>query len=384
MRYAAPLLAILLAALASTGCAKPAARTQDPGSAAPGPVVPLPTLAAPAATCAKGAPLTLHFYDVGQALAVLVDLPDGRHVLVDAADDPRREGCGEVCARAHAHLLDRLRADLRGAPIDLLWITHPHSDHVGGAAGVLERFPVAVYVDNGRDGGKAEVRRAREAAAAHGAQVRVVDPEHAADPRLDEPGSREPQTTRGSSCVTLTPVVPSAWPRGCREDENECSIALRIDAGASSVLLTGDAEHAEEARLDPGGPVTLLQVGHHGSDTSTSASLLARLRPRYAVISAGRPGEGLNADYCHPRARVVERLTRALGGETTRPLRAFDGVRCETDRGADPRARGADQGARGGTGGWIDVPASDRLWATERDGDVVLATTGDGVFRRVR
>jgi competence protein ComEC len=314
--------------------------------------------------------MTLHFYDVGQGLSVLVDLPDGRHVLVDAGDGPRREGCGDVCAHAHSHLLERLHADLGSAPIDMLWITHQHSDHIGGAPDVLTSLPVTLYVDNGRDSRKGEVRRAREAAAARGTPVRVVDPAHP-DPPL-----------RGSPNVGLVPVVPPAWPRSCDGhggDENECSIALRIDYCRSSALLTGDAEREEEKLLEPGRPVTLLQVGHHGSDTSTSAAFLGKVRPLYAVISAGKRDEGLNRDYCHPRARVVQRLSRVLdadavaagqpasggdaGGAT---LMAFDGTRC--DRATDSE--------------WVSVPVSDRLWATERDGDVVLVTTGDGVWRR--
>jgi hypothetical protein len=107
--------------------------------------------------------MTVHFYDVGQALAVLVDLPDGRHVLVDAGDNPHRAECDD-CATKHEHLIAKLRSDLAGAPIDLMWITHQHSDHIGGAPDVLGMFKVGTYVDNGRDPGKAEVRRAHEAA----------------------------------------------------------------------------------------------------------------------------------------------------------------------------------------------------------------------------
>jgi hypothetical protein len=74
----------------------------------------------------------------------------------------------------------------------------------------------------------------------------------------------------------------------------------------------------------------------------------------------------MNREYCHPRAIVLKRLTRVQGGSGVRTLRAFDGERCD-------RAQPSD---------WIDVPVSDRLWATERDGDVVLVTTGDGRFVR--
>ena len=160
--------------------------------------------------------------------------------------------------------------------------------------------------------------------------------------------------------------MPPAWPPACAHDANECSIALRIDFCASSVVFTGDAEHEEEALLDAHGHVSLLQVGHHGSETSTTPGFLAKLRPRYAVISAGKPREGLNVEYCHPRAVVVKRLTTLLGGPGSKAIRAFDGDRC----------------AGSVAGDWVDVPASDRLWATERDGDVVLSTSGDGEFER--
>jgi competence protein ComEC len=70
---------------------------------------------------------------------------------------------------------------------------------------------------------------------------------------------------------------------------------LRIDYCASSVLFTSDAEALEEADLAIDAPVTLLQVGHHGSKTSSSAAPLHRAQPKYAVISAGKVGEGVSA-----------------------------------------------------------------------------------------
>src|SRR4051794_19015519 len=101
---------------------------------------------------------------------------------------------------------------------------------------------------------------------------------------------------------------------GCAKNANICSIALLIDYCSSSVLFTGDAEAIEEADLAIDAPVTLLQVGHHGSKTSSTPTLLDRTKPKYAVISAGKPGEGTNATYCHPRKETVDALTGILGG----------------------------------------------------------------------
>lgn len=62
-------------------------------------------------TCG-GPKMTVHFYDVAQALAALVDLPNGKHILLDTGDDAARTGCGEPCQTAHQHLMAKLQSDL--------------------------------------------------------------------------------------------------------------------------------------------------------------------------------------------------------------------------------------------------------------------------------
>jgi competence protein ComEC len=306
--------------------------------------------------CGAKIPMRVRFYDVGQALATLVTLPDGRHILVDAGERPARAGCGTVCRTKHEHLLDELEHDLGGDPISMLWVTHQHSDHVGGTPGVLEKFKVEVYVDNGQALGKTQVKTARALARARGAELVAVDP---AQPRSPIRGS--------GPALKIRPVLPAAWTSDCEDEPNSCSIGLRIDYCQSSVLFTGDAEADEEQDLEPYGKVTVLQVGHHGSDTSSSSDFLAKVSPKYAVISTADRGEGLNKTYCHPRAATVAALNSALGGEASATVAAFDGsVSCTKATDAT----------------WRSIPTSERMWVTSRDGDVTLTTTGDGVFVR--
>ena len=344
-----------------------------------------PSAAHASTACVKGATLKVHFYDAGQALSALVTLPDGRRWLVDAGESPTRTGCGGACEAWHEGVMAGLRRDLGGLRLDGLWITHQHSDHLGGAPDVLRTFGAALYVDNGvvsgthahtraHDGAQSGAHDvaggvhdtvtnvARRAASESGARLRVVDPDHADTPIASSPS------------VTITPIVPIKWPARCPSDPNACSIALRIDYCESSILFTGDAPSDEESALDTRGEVTLLQVGHHGSDTSTSAAFVRRLAPRYAVIASGKPDEGTNKGYCHPRATTVRTLTAAMGGAGKGTVRSYDGKRCD--------AAHADAAGTADGNGWIDVPSSDHLWATARDGDVELRTIGDGVFSR--
>lgn len=306
--------------------------------------------------CDGGKKLTVHFYDVGQALSVLVELPDGKHVLIDTGDSRNPAGIEKMLAG--------LKGDLNGAPIDVLWITHQHSDHIGGAVKVLDQFEVLHYVDNGT-GGKpsntsqqiaAEVVKTRAKAKAKQVPIAFVDLTHRNSP-LPE-----------SKLYSIVPFLPSAWGANCRAEPNDCSIGLRVDFCQSSVLFTGDAEGPEEANLH-GSRVTLLQIGHHGSPTSTHEPFLEELHPSYAVISAGLPNVGTNTTYCHPAEDTIKRVSALLGDvDANRTIEGFYGPTCKS-----PSAKKQ----------WHQVPASKRLWATEVDGDILLETNGDGIFARV-
>ena len=112
------------------------------------------------------------------------------------------------------------------------------------------------------------------------------------------------------------------------DDVNNASVVVYVRYRGFDALLTGDAEAPVEALLLERGllrPVEVLKVGHHGSDSSTTPSFLAMVRPAVAVISAGAGNS-----YGHPHRSTLDHLAAIPG------LRVFrtdlDGrVEIETD-----------------------------------------------------
>lgn len=299
--------------------------------------------------------LVLRFFDVGQGLAVLIELPTSEVILVDTGESPSRPGCGAPCADAHARFMRRLGDSLGGRSIDVLWLTHPHSDHIGGAQDVLEHHLVRMLVHNGEAGDGATIRHVLEAASRTG--VPVVDARRFAPADV----------LTLNDVLRVVPVVPAAWPVNCAADVNNCSAALRVDFCEASALVVGDAEEPEEVTFPVAAvaDVDVLQVGHHGSASSSSTPFLSRVKPQWAVISCGARDEGTNRTYCHPRASVVSRLNAVLPVEVegAQPVAVFEGDSCR----ADPTRWGAST-------------ATGRLRSTSRDGEVVLVSRGADSF----
>ena len=218
--------------------------------------------------------------DVGQGDATL--LQDGpRAILVDTGPP-------------HGPVLRRLRA--AGARrLDAVLVTHAQADHLGAAADVLGALPVGAVLD-GRDGVR-EPEGLRMAAAARAAGVRVLRPV-AGEAVRDGP-------------IALRVLWPPAGRPAPGADPNDRAVVARATVGRLSVLLTADAESDVLRRLDLG-PVDVLKVSHHGSADPGLPALLARLRPRVAIVSVGARNP-----YGHPVPATLAAL-RAAGADVHR------------------------------------------------------------------
>ncbi len=224
----------------------------------------------------EGSSFSVHFIDVGQADAALI-LCDGKAMMIDG-------GNSEDSNLIYSYLSKRQITHL-----DYMVATHPHEDHIGGLAGALNAATVGTVYCPVTEYDSGVFRNFKKYVEKQGAAITV--------PRKGD------TFELGNAVCTVIAVDPDA------EDTNNTSIVLRIEYGKTSFLFTADAERAVELELVDSRyklESTVLKVGHHGSDTSTSYVFLREIMPEYAVISVGADN-----DYGHPTGEVLSRLRDA-------------------------------------------------------------------------
>ena len=231
--------------------------------------------------------LEVHLIDVGQGDAIALRTPAGRWIVVDAGRIWRG---GDAGRRTVVPYLRR-----RGGQVAAFVLSHPHADHVGGAATLLRLLQPGEYWDAGYAAGGDAYRQSLLAARAGHVRWRRVHP-------------RDSLALDG---VTIRFLAPDSTWTAALHDANLASTIALVQFGAVRFLLTGDAEAPEEAWLlahSGAGALRadVLKVAHHGSSTSTTPAFLAAVRPRLALISVGADN-----DYGHPSPDVVARLLAA-------------------------------------------------------------------------
>ena len=262
---------------AGTGAAAGTSANADAGQTGGGAGT---ALAAGSTGAAQAGTLTVTWLDVGQGDAAVIQC-GGQSMLIDGG---KPEKSSYIYAWLQQHDLSYL---------DVIVATHVDADHIGGLSGALNYASVGTAYCPVTTGTTETFQSFVKYLAQRGKQITV-------------PTAGETFALGGAQVQILGPLRRA-------EDSNDNSIVLKVSFGATSFLFTGDAERAEEQDLLNAGvnlQSTVLKVGHHGSDTSTSYPFLRAVAPKYAVISVGTGNS-----YGHPTEAVLSRLRDA--GVTT-------------------------------------------------------------------
>ena len=263
-----------------------------------------------AGSAASPASLRLAFLDVGQGDSIIIEFPDGRVWVIDAggyhaaSDGPNDGSLFDIGEAVVARFLWSRWI----VALDRLVLTHPHQDHAGGMPALLRNFRSRGFVmaESGEDPALGIILAAARSARVPLHTFAAGDEYHVAG-------------------VGIRVVNP---PRGRRFPAlNDNSLAMRLEFGRFSALLVGDMEGSAETEVvarEPELHGTLLKVAHHGSRNATSDSMLDRVMPRWAVISAGRRNP-----FGNPAPETLVRLIR----HGSRPLLTMDlgAILLETD-----------------------------------------------------
>ena len=201
--------------------------------------------------------LKVHFLDVGQGDSCFIELPNKETMLIDAGES---EYGDSIVTYIYGQGYDTL---------DYVVATHPHADHIGGMADVLNTFNIKNFYATSFTTTTQTYERMLDAVENSGAEVHEV---MAGSVILDEP-------------ELLIEVVA---PKTLSDDSNNSSVVIKLTYGENKFLFTGDAEKSEEDDIWTNIKCDVLKVGHHGSATSSSANFLKKVDPTYAVIEVFR------------------------------------------------------------------------------------------------
>lgn len=218
--------------------------------------------------------MRVHFIDVGQADSAFIELGNGQTMLIDAG----RDSSGTA-------IIDYIN-ELQYDTIDYVVASHPHDDHIGGMASVLNNFKI----------GKMYMPKQAHTITAFSNMLDVIE-----NKNIELYTAKAGTSILSSGIIDIDILAPFS---DSDSNLNNVSAVVRITYGKTVMLFMGDAEKViENQLLNSGIDADILKVGHHGAGSASSTSFIKAVSPDIAVISVG---EGNS--YGHPHADTLDIL----------------------------------------------------------------------------
>lgn len=256
--------------------------------------------------CRQDERMKVSFLDVGQGDAVLIS-QGNTQVLIDGGPSPQV-------------LMERLAGKIPffDRDIELVILTHPHSDHINGLLEVLSRYNVGQIVHPGVGDGLEGYE-----SQAYQRWLEVIE-----NRQIPVTEAREGMSfSLGEAVFNILNPGPEFYRNTVSDIDNSC-VVIELETGDFNFLLTGDLmwqgelEMVMERKLNP---VNILKVAHHGSSTSSSREFLSVARPDMGIICVGENNFG------HPDDKVIERISTYSGEKTVLRTDEYGGITFLTD-----------------------------------------------------
>ena len=234
--------------------------------------------------------LTVTMLNIGQGDAIFVESPTGKQILVDSGPD----------TSVLRELSDVM--PFYDKTIDLLMVTNPDRDHMAGFIPIIDRFRIGAVLESGTVNDSEIFKTLESSIDAHHIKRIIAE--------------RGMVVDLGSGAL-LTILFPDRDVHTI--DRNPGSIVARLSYGDTSYMLTGDTtQEVEEYLVSLDGEKLksdVLKAGHHGSRTATGKLFVDTVKPKYALISAGKGNS-----YGHPHKETID-ILKSAGVETYITLR---------------------------------------------------------------